>query len=600
MLWGLSPALDLLSEYEKVNTLYGKQTINVLLIGSTDGRHILKTMSALRRHSVDDCEVNFFVMDLTSEFVARQLLLFTIALEPEDRLGIQEKARLWMEIYGNTLLRPVTAKYLMSKAVQMIHVVTNKNYQKKRLPLVDLDFLKYKEVDQLENIFKYWIRNRYSLAKIWDNNLRKSLGTRYDAREGVFDWDYNMKLHEIDGGTRVCVNEYKFWRKTGIAYTWIETEYSIGNPTLAVGIGSSGDSLFSLGYLGDMESGPYFAFGTDSEEKKMLEVRNDVNVRRATDITERNLQRMFHELEHGSPPGDLYTACIDLGLVMMKPGNVDVEKEVALDYEPDRTPEDYSTIPVPNCKVFFLPGNAMEIFPKKAKYKEFFDITFVAQNFFSFLNADIMTMMKPSGCLVVETRKFVISLFKDTGSFGVEVRNKLREFGWEEVKKCHFRKDDHALFKKSSSKTNSEKDIDEQNESEIVEISDVPKNNEQVLTDSVIAECAQLNLGDTSISVDHTSEELEKSNFVCLENVEREPNINETEIESSSGGVISRTSLESIEVGYKEDATKKLEYEEDTAVADKDVVMVTVGENQSDEACSEDARKPKGQNQKDA
>lgn len=215
MLWGLSPALDLLSEYEKVNTLFGKKTINILLIGSTDGRHILKTTSALRRHSVDDCDINFFIMDLATELVARQLLFLTIALEPEDHLGIQEKARLWMEIYGNTLLRPVTAKYLMSKAVQLIHMVTNKDYQKKRLPLIDLDFVKYKEIDHLENIFKYWIRNRYNIAKIWDNKLRKLLGTRYDAREGAFDWDYSMKLREIEGGTRVCASEYKFWRKVG-------------------------------------------------------------------------------------------------------------------------------------------------------------------------------------------------------------------------------------------------------------------------------------------------------------------------------------------------------------------------------------------------
>ena len=27
--------------------------------------------------------------------------------------------------------------------------------------------------------------------------LRHHLGTRYDSRSGVFDWDYHMKLHEM-------------------------------------------------------------------------------------------------------------------------------------------------------------------------------------------------------------------------------------------------------------------------------------------------------------------------------------------------------------------------------------------------------------------
>ena len=215
MLWGLSPALDLLSEYEKVAALFGSEEINILLIGSTDGRHLLKTISTLKRHPVDDTKINFFVMDLAIELMARQLLLLTIALEPDGRLGAQEKSRLWMEIYGNTLLRPGTAKYVMSKSVQLIRMVTDKEFLNKRMPMVDLQHVKYREIDQMENIFKYWIHNRYSIAKIWDIKLRKTLGTRYDAKFGVFDWDYNMKLVKIADGQRVCSSEYKMWRNLG-------------------------------------------------------------------------------------------------------------------------------------------------------------------------------------------------------------------------------------------------------------------------------------------------------------------------------------------------------------------------------------------------
>ena len=32
-----------------------------------------------------------------------------------------------------------------------------------------------------------------------DQRLRHHLGTRYDARDGVFDWDYHMRLSELVG-----------------------------------------------------------------------------------------------------------------------------------------------------------------------------------------------------------------------------------------------------------------------------------------------------------------------------------------------------------------------------------------------------------------
>ena len=32
-----------------------------------------------------------------------------------------------------------------------------------------------------------------------DQRLRHHLGTRYDARDGVFDWDYHMRLAELVG-----------------------------------------------------------------------------------------------------------------------------------------------------------------------------------------------------------------------------------------------------------------------------------------------------------------------------------------------------------------------------------------------------------------
>ena len=59
------------------------------------------------------------------------------------------------------------------------------------------------------------------------------LKTRYDAREGVADWDYSMKL--LDKAPIVAKHEYLAWRENGVAFDMREGEYSVPNRTLASG-----------------------------------------------------------------------------------------------------------------------------------------------------------------------------------------------------------------------------------------------------------------------------------------------------------------------------------------------------------------------------
>lgn len=91
----------------------GEDSLNVLLVGNMDCRHVLKTLSCLHRHAATlavDAEeqqgaktdgggkarrrkVRFFVAETVMELVARQLLFILAALEPPDRLGRTEKVR---------------------------------------------------------------------------------------------------------------------------------------------------------------------------------------------------------------------------------------------------------------------------------------------------------------------------------------------------------------------------------------------------------------------------------------------------------------------------------------------------------------------------
>lgn len=80
-------------------------TLNILLVGGMDGRHVLKTLSRLHRHAdslaglAGDGDkpqrpkprVRLFVAETVMELVARQLLFILAALEPPDHLGRTEK-----------------------------------------------------------------------------------------------------------------------------------------------------------------------------------------------------------------------------------------------------------------------------------------------------------------------------------------------------------------------------------------------------------------------------------------------------------------------------------------------------------------------------
>lgn len=59
----------------------------------------------------------------------------------------------------------------------------------------------FRERDALEAIFRFWAGGEkgpeaFPMSRLWDSRLRHYLGSRYDARRGVSDWDLHMKLHD--------------------------------------------------------------------------------------------------------------------------------------------------------------------------------------------------------------------------------------------------------------------------------------------------------------------------------------------------------------------------------------------------------------------
>uniref|UniRef100_A0A224XG76 Putative dynein assembly factor 3 axonemal n=1 Tax=Panstrongylus lignarius TaxID=156445 RepID=A0A224XG76_9HEMI len=444
MFWGYSPALDLLKIYKQFNNLEGKLELNILVAGSADARHILKTVSKFYTHEeAQNITINFYIIDLLLELVAREMLLVLIALEPSDKIGLKEKSNLWMEIYGNSFLRPTTAEYLIKKAYQYVKMITDKKYQLRRMPCLDLDNLKYKEKDQLETIFKFWVKNHFNMAVSWDNRLRKFLGIRYDSRMGVFDWDYFMKLKDIKDGEKVNPREYKQWRNTGMAFTWLEKEFSVSNATLAVGIESDGDKLLSLNYLGDIISGPYYCFGLECEDKDMMQEVNNTRAKRATDLTERSLMRMFHEIEHNSKYVHVGTER-DLGYVTTEMAKLNFNYN-KFSVDCDNIEEDYVPLPIKH-KLIFLPINTLEDAAKLEKFHRFFDLMTVGQGLLKRLNANVLSVVKNNGPILMETRKFLLLKKEDLQTFEDQVKDVMKTGDCVRKGAGNFTEDNYVTF----------------------------------------------------------------------------------------------------------------------------------------------------------
>jgi dynein assembly factor 3 len=57
--------------------------------------------------------------------------------------------------------------------------------------LFDLSELKYKEIDELVEIFYSWSsKTSFNIEKYRDDRLRYHYKTRYDYRLNLIDWDY--------------------------------------------------------------------------------------------------------------------------------------------------------------------------------------------------------------------------------------------------------------------------------------------------------------------------------------------------------------------------------------------------------------------------
>nr|VZI51785.1 unnamed protein product [Spirometra erinaceieuropaei] len=284
--WGLSPALDFLKQ-KNIDRLQHNEgeTINILSVGAAD----------------------FFIIENNIELVARQTVQLYLMSRPNCELGIQDKTELFLELYGNSLVRDFTESWLEESARIFVEFVTNEASLSRFRPLLNYKTLKFKERDLLECIFKMWRKKtlkEYNISTYWDSRVRQHLGTRYDAIPNVFDWDCSITLH--DRGVKTMESrEYGKWRRSGVAFTPRQASYLACNRTLASGrtfSSASGDRNALIGYWGDIICSPYLAFGTDTSQCPELgRFTHGVKLWGGALISEVNVRRLLWQVVHGKP-----------------------------------------------------------------------------------------------------------------------------------------------------------------------------------------------------------------------------------------------------------------------------------------------------------
>ncbi|KAH8304135.1 hypothetical protein KR059_001313, partial [Drosophila kikkawai] len=444
MFWGLSSALDLYDEYLKAFKIKdepqaeagekgaggddGLSTLNILICGGADPRHVIKTLAKRYAHGVQP-KLNIYVLDGCAEIIARNMLLLGIALEDPESFSLVSKAHLFMDLYGNAVIRPTSHHYMAAKGRTLLQIVTDNDKLQRLAPMLNIDGLKYKERDGLEMAFSFWQPQPwyvYEVTNYWEQRSRALLGSRYDHRNGAFDWDLSMTL-KSRGGEQICSQEYRYWRESGVAFVFPEYEQCKPNKTLAAGLVRNGHTLLHRGYVGDIQTGPFCGFGLRSSEERMHNSVHGENDYRATDVTERNLMELFHELQTQTPYEHDPTRSRRYGSVQLLMTPLLTHQEADADRQ---TTYDRPWIPMPGITVHYVsPTEIVKLQQGAVRWNNMFDIVYVAYNYFTFLSQDFFKALRTQALMVLETKLLTVERREQVQEYETKAKEMMRQAG---------------------------------------------------------------------------------------------------------------------------------------------------------------------------
>ncbi|WAR01530.1 DAAF3-like protein [Mya arenaria] len=393
--WGFSPALDF---QEILKGSSGGKTcendpVHILLVGAGDLRHVLLTVARKYRHTPR--KLCFHILEGSLELYARDMLFLTIALEPQTRMGLQEKTELFLELFGNILIRKQSTEY-------------------------------FKERDFLDAIFKFWrnpaITGVFEVSKYWDLRIRKLLGTRYDSRINVYDWDYQMRLVQREADI-IHSHEYKYWRENGQAFEVREADYEIPNKTMASGLilTHEGEKHARRGYWGDILVSPYVTLGIQCEETEFFKKSNKQYMKTACNVAEYNVMSMLHEIanrtkyvqpkpaekeETGEKDGPKITEITEEEVSEDDKTDSKTDAEKLSEQVEREVAEELKKADLSDIR----PLDQEYDLGRKAKYRGRFDLVYFSNSMVHLLTPDVAPAFADTATVVIESARYMLEL----------------------------------------------------------------------------------------------------------------------------------------------------------------------------------------------
>ncbi|XP_031240970.1 dynein assembly factor 3, axonemal isoform X2 [Mastomys coucha] len=314
-------------------------------------------------------------------------------LSPALDLQAEKRTETFLELWGNALLRPSVAAFLRAQASHLANLVPEPDRLEEQLPWLSLQLLKFRERDALEAVFRFWSGGEkrpevFPMSCLWDSRLRHYLGSRYDARRGVADWDLRMKLHDR-GAQVIHIQEFRRWRDTGVAFELRDlSAYHVPNKTLASGrlLSHRGERVAARGYWGDIATGPFIAFGIEADDQSLLRTSNGQPVKTASEITQHNVTELFREVAAWRGPRAIQ-------------GKVEETESP----EPGVPAQEPFTI-------HFLPLDSSQTLHHKTCYQGRFQLLYVSCGMVHLLSPELGACVAPGGNLVVELARYLVDL----------------------------------------------------------------------------------------------------------------------------------------------------------------------------------------------
>lgn len=440
--------------------------INILLMGAADIRHIIMTLSRIKRTELGKSKrpINFYIFEPSLRVHCRHLLFLQLLLvdlvtlsELEDRISVV------LEIFGNSLLREISAGVLKNAALAVCNALdfdgeddenenenessdfltqeekeeqnrkmnddedeetttknkkttsskttTNIKHNTKLANWLDWSNMKAKERDFIAQQILLWTKTRSEVDIVaqWDSRVRHELAERYDNRVNIFDWDFNFQL--LDYTQLLRFPEYREFRKVGQAFDYCRInprrgfryDYTVPNKSLA----HFNTRSLKGSYLGDVKVGPFFAIGQDTENAHLKKREVDgTTIYGCGVIAMHTVRGWLYELLTGNQfPVDL-------------PHKHAWEDDKYYNTLPPKSPEPHVGFEpeVAPCSFKMVGIDIEKFFEKIAREQEggdsskFFDAVFVGSTCTQFMNSKNFFNIVNSdhGIIVAETLKFVI------------------------------------------------------------------------------------------------------------------------------------------------------------------------------------------------